>query len=185
MYTDFIKVIGELKFHSGTFETWFRNTFYNMCNIASVYKWVLLVIAVFTGDDSALEGIDIEFTNQEWLEKNRLLLKDEKPPIIEFAGKFICDHAAAPDALRRVAKYLSKIYSSQEQYAETIISLRNGLEMIPDQNTLDEVCLITNQYYNYTQMFSYVPSPDEIKILFGFFIITLFSTASFTIFLKR
>ena len=63
MYTDFIKVIGELKFHSATFETWFRNTFYNMCNIASVYKWVLLVIAVFTGDDSALEGIDIEFTN--------------------------------------------------------------------------------------------------------------------------
>lgn len=168
MYTDFIKVIGELKFHSGTFETWFRNTFYNMCNISSVYTWVLLVLAVFTGDDSALEGLDIQFTNQEWLEKNKLLLKDEKPPVIEFAGKFICDHAVAPDALRRVAKYLSKIYSSQEQYSETIISLRNGLEMIPDQYTLDEVCALTNQYYNYTNMFAYVPSPDEIKVLFGF-----------------
>lgn len=168
MYTDFIRLIGELKFHSGTFETWFRNTFYNMCNIATVYEWVLLVIAVFTGDDSALEGLDIKFSNEEWLNKNKLLLKDEKPPIIEFAGKFMCDHAVAPDPLRRVAKYLSKIYSTQEQYSETIISLRNGLEMIPDQETLDEACFLTNQYYNYTKLFDYVPSADEIKILYGF-----------------
>ena len=39
MFTSFAKMLGELKFHSGTFETWFRNTFYNMCNIAILYSW--------------------------------------------------------------------------------------------------------------------------------------------------
>jgi len=169
MFASFCKLIGELKFHSGTFETWLRNTFYNMCNIAIMYKWDHLAVATFTGDDSALIGASITFDfASKWLSDHGLQLKNEEPPVIEFAGKFILSQAVVPDALRRVAKYLSKDYKDYHQYRETIISLRGGLEMIQQQSDLDEACLAANQYYNATGLFDYVPTSAEMQMLYGF-----------------
>ena len=169
MFTSFAKMLGELKFHSGTFETWFRNTFYNMCNIAILYSWEKLAIALFTGDDSALEGVKVRFDHvSTWLADRGLKLKDESAPVIEFAGKFILDDCCVPDPLRRVAKYLSKDYKDVAQYNETIISLRNGLEMIPHQSAFDHACVSANWYYNSTGAFDYVPTSDEMAMLYGF-----------------
>ena len=95
-------------------------------------------------------------------------MKDESAPVIEFAGKFILDDCCVPDPLRRVAKYLSKDYKDVAQYNETIISLRNGLEMIPHQSAFDLACVSANWYYNSTGAFDYVPTSDEMAMLYGF-----------------
>lgn len=169
MFSAFCKLIGELKFHSGTFETWLRNTIYNMCNIAIMYKWDDLAVGVFTGDDSGLIGHGVSFDyGSKWLSDHGLHLKNEEPPAIEFAGKFILSQAVVPDALRRVAKYLSKDYKDYHQYRETITSLRGGLEMFLSQSDLSEACIASNQYYNSTKLFDYVPTTAEMGMLYGF-----------------
>lgn len=134
-----------------------------------MYKWDHLAVSTFTGDDSALIGAGVTFDfASKWLSDHGLQLKNEEPPVIEFAGKFILSQAVVPDALRRVAKYLSKDYKDYHQYRETIISLRGGLEMIQQQSDLDEACLAANQYYNATGLFDYVPTSAEMQMLYGF-----------------
>jgi len=72
------------------------------------------------------------------------------------------------DPVRRITKFLSKISDSIDTYNETIISLRCGLEAIPDQYALDYAAHATYEYYTYTKKLTYVPTPAEIKLLYGF-----------------
>jgi hypothetical protein len=156
--------------HSGKFETWVRNTLYNMANIGIMYKWRHLVLAIFTGDDSALRGLHIEFDYaSDWLKKNGLHLKDEKSPYFEVAGKvLIHNHALVPEPLRRTVKFITKMSHDLNHYNETIKSLRGGFEMYRCQNNIDEAAKVISELHNHHAKFSYKITPNDITQIMGF-----------------
>lgn len=168
MTDDVFRLFGKLKFQSGSFETLVRNSWYGLANNCVVYRWDVLCLILFKGDDFELEGYRVFFRPGTWLRDNKLSIKDESPPVGEFAGKFILPGGTCPDVLRRSIKYLSTVYKSPEHHAESIVSLSAEFDCITSQAHLESAIAATVSFYTRNEDLKRPPNASDIRILFDF-----------------
>jgi len=168
MSDDAVRLHGVLKMHSGSFETLVRNSYVGLTNNCVVFRWQTLIIILFKGDDFEIEGFGLEFVPGSWLRDHRLSIKNESPPVGEFAGKFILPQGSCPDVLRRCVKYLSTIYKSTEHHQESIISLNSEFDCITSQAHLEAAIVATVRFYARPGILSRPPTESDIRIMFDF-----------------
>jgi len=171
--TPYLQLHGVLQMLSGKFETWIRNTTYNMGVCAFAYEFQKLIIALFTGDDSGIGGENVRFMkDRTWLTDRGLRLKNEESDYLEFAGKVLIGkdgkYAMVPDPFRRLIKYITKIYKDMDHYNETIISLRNGFEMYLDDSITNMAFQQLANYYNDTKKYADRFSAGDVEVILGF-----------------
>nr|WAY16487.1 nonstructural polyprotein [Hepelivirales sp.] len=166
--TDYLKLFGTLQMLSGKAETWIRNTWYNACVTALMYEFDFLNLALFTGDDSALNATHCRFKDTKWLVDRGLKLKNETSNYMEFAGKLLVGGCLVPDPFRRVIKFITKVYIDLEHYNETIKSLRNGFETYRSMRDIELAYETFPLYYRDGKHMAICPGSGDMKVILGF-----------------
>jgi hypothetical protein len=166
---DIVKFYGSQKMHSGEPFTLVGNTFFGMLVIAYVIDFDYLVYAVFKGDDSNINGINIRFAPhvQAWTKVRGLELKDEYPPCPEFSSFFITKYGFFPDVLRRSVKFLSTVFRDYAHYRESVLNLDADLACINSAEHVAYGCAAAAEYYNWLGRTDRVHASD-IYMMLGF-----------------
>jgi hypothetical protein len=166
---DMVKFYGSQKMHSGEPFTLVGNTFFGMLVISFVLDFDFLCYAVFKGDDSALNGINLRFSAnaQSWTKNRGLQLKDEYPPFMEFASFLITKYGFFPDVLRKCTKFLSTVFRDFKHYRESVLNLSADLACINSAEHVSHGCIALAAYYNWLGRTDYI-YPSDIYMMLGF-----------------
>jgi len=164
-----VKFYGSQKMHSGEPFTLIGNTLFGMLIIARAIEYDRLTYAVFKGDDSALNGLNVRFRADalNWTTSRGLQMKDEYPPFMEFASFILTKFGFFPDVLRKSAKFLSTIFRDLTHYKQAVLNLDADLKCITSAAHVELGCIATAAYYNWLGRTDYV-DPHDIYLLLGF-----------------
>jgi len=165
-YADFpIKLVGEMKQHSGQPFTLVCNSAGNMALTASLIDFTDIYYALFKGDDGCVSSGGHKYSDYaiRCLDKMGHKLKLHASDVGEFAGFVITPYGMFPDLLRRVAKTVSKIYTSEEVFLEAKLSVGQDLTTIKTQVGFESGCHHLATHYNYLGL-----TPHDVRILHSY-----------------
>lgn len=126
--------------HSGQPLTLISNTYFNMCVIGLVYSFTNLIYACFKGDD--FEALCRKCTKiksndtRTILERMGYQIKIKTGTVSEFISYIITPCGLFPDLIRRVARIISTIFITHEDWLETRRNLNDCLAVIMDAISL-------------------------------------------------
>jgi len=120
---------GFLKQHSGQPFTFSMNTICNMILINMFYTFVDIILELYKGDDMAVLSLIAEMTDtgRKYLDEFGHAIKYHECEYGEFAGFFLTDYGMFPDIFRRMCKFLSKDYASDQNLSEAKRSVDQDL----------------------------------------------------------
>jgi hypothetical protein len=165
-YGDFaVKLYGELKQHSGQPNTLNGNTTGNIGATTSCLDFKDVQFAMFKGDDMVVCAKSMEFSDfgKKNLEELDFQLKLSQGDIGEFAGHILTPMGLFPDIFRRVAKFCTKLYTSEAIFEESKLSVAQDLSCIKNQLALEYGIQYLAKHYDYLGV-----TPDDIRVLHSF-----------------
>jgi len=169
MSTSEFKLFGHDKQHSGGAFTLFGNSAYDAMKLADLFIWVLLVLAMFKGDDENLHAVGLK-VRQEALDNFKKCGVDVKitsTTFSEFIGYIVTKYGFFVDPLRRCCKFMSNIFRDRKHYNEAVVNLKEALACITSNEMLEYGVIATAEYYNSSGKICNV-KPEQMKMLIGF-----------------
>jgi len=140
---------GKSKQFSGKQNTLYGNSQNNMAQIGAMLIIHILIVAMFQGDDSYVNGdyeIDrIEF--EKLLRRGMIYEIGETTGPSEYVGYVIHEKGWMPDVYRRGANCFSRLWSSKEKYEESIIGLKDVWSIVETQEEAVAGLAASARYY--------------------------------------
>lgn len=166
---DMMKLYGKHKMHSGEPFTLIGNTLFGILVIAHCIRFDHLGYAMFKGDDSGIAATNVSFDPEaiQWCVSRGLQLKDEFPPVMEFAGSIVIPLGGFPDVIRKTAKFLSTIFTDKKHYDQFVVNIDADLQCVTSYEHFLMGCEYTAAYYNYCNRTNRLRA-DDISILYAF-----------------
>lgn len=166
---DMMKLYGHHKMHSGEPFTLVGNTLFGMLVIAESIVFDSLCYAVFKGDDSAVSAANVRFDNgaMQWCASRGLILKDEYPPHMEFAGMLITKHGFFPDVVRKCVKFLSTVFRDLTHYKSAVTNLDADLQCITSAQHIQDGCAMLSEFYRFQNKTNSI-NPAHVSMLLSF-----------------
>jgi hypothetical protein len=142
--------------HSGKPFTFGGNTLGNMALTCTLFDFEHVLYSIWKGDDSNVKCVDAKESAlyQTFMEDGHKL-KVQWDEVGEFAGFVITEKGLFPDVIRRAAKYLYKVYDSEEHLNEAKMSVAQDMACILDQSAL--------QYGYHALAHHYRPNDKRVK----------------------
>lgn len=145
-----MSLLGELKKHSGEPATLTFNTTYNMAVMGHVCKIEgHLLFAAFKGDDSLLIGESIQPQAHfgSFCKRSGIKLKYVTAPVVEFIGYIVTDHGFFPDLVRRVAKFHTARYTSNEHLKKGMAAVESVVALCRSYHDLARGLVWLSRFY--------------------------------------
>jgi hypothetical protein len=165
-YGDFgTKLQGLLKQHSGQPNTLNGNTLGNLGVSTSCLDFTDVQFAMFKGDDMVVCAKSMKFSEfgKKNLKEMDFQLKLSEGDIGEFAGHILTPMGLFPDIFRRVAKFCTKLYTSEAIFEEAKMSVAQDLSCIKNQLALEYGVQYLSKHYEELGV-----TPTDIRILHSF-----------------
>jgi len=158
------KLQGHFKQQSGSPSTFTGNTLGNI-GITSLYLNWDEIYSIWKGDDSLIRGYNFDWKAdaKQRLRATGHQLKMHISPVGEFAGFVTTPSGFAPDLVRRVAKFISKVYADEKHFNEAKMSVDQDLSVIRNEEHKQQMFISLALHYKELGI-----TPMDVCILHSF-----------------